>query len=65
MRRRSWWLIAWQRFKSNKLAMFGVFLIGVYALAAVLLYHLGSTVMRDTIIMPRFEQLERDEARGR
>ncbi len=35
MRRRSWWRIAWQRFRSNKLAMFGVFLIGLYAVAAV------------------------------
>ncbi|MFW2338426.1 MAG: ABC transporter permease [Acidimicrobiia bacterium] len=44
MRRRSWWLIAWQRFKSNKLAMFGVFLIGVYALAAVIHPILMATV---------------------
>lgn len=35
MRRRSWWRLALIRFRSNKLAMFGVVLIGLYAIAAI------------------------------
>lgn len=49
MRRRSWWRIALRRFRSNKLAMFGVFLIGLYAVAAVSHPILMATVWdRDT-----------------
>lgn len=54
MRRRSWWRIAWQRFKSNKLAMFGVFLIGVYALAAVIHPILMATVWDRATYHPVF-----------
>lgn len=49
MKRRSWWRIAWERFRANKLAMFGVVLIGVYALAAIIHPILMATVWdRDT-----------------
>jgi peptide/nickel transport system permease protein len=49
MRHRSWWRIALRRFRSNKLAMFGVFLIGLYAVAAVSHPILMATVWdRDT-----------------
>ncbi|MDF1596892.1 MAG: ABC transporter permease subunit [Acidimicrobiia bacterium] len=49
MKRRSWWSIAWVRFRSNKLAMFGVFLIGMYAAAAFVHPILMATVWdRDT-----------------
>ena len=54
MRHRSWWRIAAVRFKSNKLAMFGVFLIGVFALAAIIHPILMSTVWDRSTYHPVF-----------
>ena len=54
MRRRSWWRLALGRFRSNKLAMFGVFLIILYAVAAIAHPILMATVWNRATYDPIF-----------
>ena len=44
MKRRSWLGEAWERFRSNRLAMIGVFLIGLFMVAAIIHPILMATV---------------------